>query len=53
MMARGFFELNLVETNVGSDVFETIGPEIAEQLDFALALFGFADGDRSTQPSLS
>ncbi len=39
------FELNLVETNVGGDVFETISPKIAEQPHFAPALFGFADGD--------
>ena len=40
------FELNLVETNVGGDVLETIRPEIAEQPHLALALFGFADGDQ-------
>src|ERR1022692_1410568 len=37
------FELNLVETNVGGNVFETIGPEIAEQADLALTFFGLAD----------
>src|SRR5271163_241451 len=39
------FELNLVEANVGGDIFETISSEIAEQPHFALTLFGFADGD--------
>ena len=45
MMARGFFELNLVEADVGGDVFESVGAEVAEEADFALAVFGFADGD--------
>ena len=45
MMARGSFELNLVEADVGGDVFESVGAEIAEQADFALAFFRFADGD--------
>ena len=40
------FELNLVETNVDGDVFETIRTEIAEQLDLALAIFRLADGDQ-------
>ena len=40
------FELNLVEANVGGDVFETIGAEIAEERIFALAFFGFAHGDQ-------
>ena len=39
------FELNLVEANVGGDVFESVGPEIAEETDFALAVFRLADGD--------
>ncbi len=36
------FELNLVEADVGSDVFESVRPEVAEEADFALAIFGFA-----------
>ena len=40
------FELNLIETNVGSDVFETISAEIAEQAHLAFAFFRFADGDQ-------
>ncbi len=39
------FELNLVEANVGGDIFESIGAEIAEQTHFAFAFFSFADGD--------
>ena len=39
------FELNLVEADVGGDVFESIRAEIAEQTDFALAIGGFADSD--------
>ena len=39
------FELNLVEANVGGDVFESVRPKIAEQPHFALAVFRFADGD--------
>ena len=37
------FELNLVEAHIGSDVFPSIRPEIAEQLDFAFAVFRLAD----------
>src|SRR4029077_12965041 len=40
------FQLNLVEANVGSDVFETVGAEIAEQAHFSLAFFRFADSDQ-------
>ena len=40
------FELNLVEADVGGDVFESVGAEIAEQADFALAVFRFADSDQ-------
>src|SRR5258706_7769628 len=36
------FELNLVETNVGGDVFEAIGAKIAEELDPALMVFRLA-----------
>ena len=39
------FELNLVEANVGGDIFESIGAEIAEEAHFALAVFRFADRD--------
>src|SRR5579863_374424 len=39
------FELNLVEANVGSDVFESVRPEIAEQAHFALAFLRLADRD--------
>src|SRR5580704_4323409 len=39
------FELNLVQANIGGDVFEAIGPEIAEEFDLALALFRFTDRD--------
>ena len=45
MMARGSLSTNLVETDVGRDVFESIRPEIAEETDFALAVCGFADRD--------
>ena len=47
------FELNFVEANVGSDVLPSIRAEIAEQLDFAFAVFRLAAATRSTQPSLS
>ena len=40
------FEMDLVEANVGGDVFESVGAEIAEEADFALAVFRFADGDQ-------
>ena len=40
------FQLNLVEADVGGDVLETVGTEVAEEADFALAVFGFADGDQ-------
>ncbi len=39
------FQLNLVETNVGGDVLEAVRSEIAEEANFALAVFRFADGD--------
>src|SRR5713226_5031590 len=39
------FELNFVEANVGGDVFESIGAEVAEETDFAFAVFRFAHGD--------
>ena len=39
------FELNFVEADVGGDVFESVGTEIAEESDFALAVGSFADGD--------
>ena len=37
--------MNLVEADVGGDVFESVGTEIAEEPDLALAVFRFADGD--------
>src|SRR3954451_1211876 len=40
------FEFNLVEANVGSDVFESVRPEIAIQADFALAISPLAYGDK-------
>ncbi len=39
------FELNLVEADVGGDVFEAVRPEIAEEPHFALAIFRLADSD--------
>src|SRR3981081_486466 len=39
------FQLNFVETNVGGDVFESVGAEVAEEADFGLAGFGLAGGD--------
>src|SRR6185437_10140535 len=39
-------ELNLVEADIGSDVFESIRPEIAKQADFTLAIGCFAYGDQ-------
>src|SRR5713226_6784775 len=39
------FELNLVEANVGSDVFEAVRAEVAEEAHFALAVLCLADGD--------
>ena len=41
-----FLELNLVKTNIGGDVLETISPKIAEQTHFTLAVFRFADCDQ-------
>ena len=40
------FELNFVEADIGGDVFESVGAEIAEEADFAFAIFGFAYGDK-------
>ncbi len=39
------FELNLVEADVGGDVFEAVRTEIAEEPHFALAIGSFADSD--------
>ena len=39
------FELNLVETDIGGHVFESVRSQIAEQLDLAFAVFRLADGD--------
>ena len=36
-------ELDLVEADIGGHVFETVRAEIAEETDFAFAVFGFAD----------
>ena len=38
-------KLNLVESDVGGNVFPSVGPEIAEEADFAFAIFGLADSD--------
>src|SRR6266496_2860597 len=39
------FELDLVETNAGGDVFPSVGPQVAEQLYFAFAVFRLAHCD--------
>ena len=39
------FELNLVESGFGGDIFESVRAEIAEEADFALAVFCLADGN--------
>ena len=39
------FELNLVEADVGGDILEAVRAEIAEQTDFARAVFRLANGD--------
>ena len=39
------FELNFVESGFGGDIFEAVGAEVAEEADFSLAVFCFADGD--------
>src|ERR1700758_5435473 len=39
------FQLNSVETNLGSDIFETVCTEIAEEAHFTLAFFRLADRD--------
>ena len=39
------FQLNLVEANVGGDIFESVWPKVAEQAHFAFAVFRLADGD--------
>ena len=41
----GIVELNLVEADIGGDVFKSVGAEIAEQPHFTLAVFRFANGD--------
>jgi len=41
----GLPELDLVETDVAGDVLPSVRAEVAEQADFAPALFGLADGD--------
>src|SRR3989454_4683098 len=38
-------ELNFVEANVGSNVFEPIRSEIAEESDFAFVVFRLTHGD--------
>src|SRR5579862_4943555 len=38
-------EQNLVEADVGRDIFESIGTQIAKEADFAFAVCGFADGN--------
>ena len=40
------FELNFVEADIGGDVFPSVGAEIAEEPDFAFAVFCFADGGK-------
>src|SRR5215469_12025578 len=35
--------MNLVQADVGSDIFESVGAEVAEEANFALAVFGLAD----------
>ena len=40
------FEMNLVEADVGGDVFESIRAEVAEESDFAFAVFRLADCDQ-------
>ncbi len=42
----GIFELNFVESDVSSDVLEAVRAEIAEQADFAFAVFRFSDGNK-------
>src|SRR6185312_3855216 len=37
------FELNFVEADVGSDVFESVETKIAEEFYFASAVFGLTD----------
>ena len=44
------FELNLVESNVDGDVFPSAGTKIAEEADFALAVFRLADSDEIDPP---
>src|SRR5579862_4016505 len=39
------FELNLIEADVSGDIFEAIGPEVAEKAHFSFFFFGFAYGD--------
>ncbi len=39
------FQLNFVEPDIGGDIFESVGAEVAEEPDLAFAVFGFADGD--------
>ena len=41
----GILELNLVQTNVGGDIFESIRPEVAEETDFTFTLFRFSHRD--------
>ena len=40
------FELNLVQADIGGDVFESIRPQIAEEADFTFAFGGLAYGDQ-------
>ncbi len=46
MMERGSLRCDLVEADVGGDVFPPIGTEVAEEAHFAFAVLGFANGDK-------
>ena len=38
------FQINLVEADIGCDVFPSVRAKVAKEADFAFAVFGFADG---------
>ena len=40
------FQLDFVKAHISADVFESVRAEIAEEADFAFALFGLADSDQ-------
>ena len=43
--SAGIFELNLVQADVGCDIFESVGAKVAEETNLPFAVFGFSYRD--------